>query len=376
MYDVGKTVAIVASGPSATRKDCELLIKHNIPIIAVNSSWQLVPECQYIFAGDYSWWDNNHKLITTKAEKWTSSSVWLGKAKLLKQPIKHFKETSLRNSGAKAIKLAEHLGYTTILLVGFDCSLDDGNHWHPDHTHTRNPTQQSIGLWQKDYEQIKINSRVINCSRKTTITRFTRKSLESVLEGTMKPKCIIVGSGPSAQGFIPPEDITVISVNGSIEWLSRADYWFSLDDSLANQNRAKNPKHGVKYYTAGWRYSYPHVTNLQRINEATSEPLIRNSPEWWLWRWGAKKGLCENPYEISTGNSAYGAVNLAYHLGFRDIAVIGVDATREARIEGGQCKNLSHLPLLMNSVLSQVNLVSCGKLNSIPQMTFEEWYNQ
>lgn len=55
----------------------------------------------------------------------------------------------------------------------------------------------------------------------------------------MHHRAVIVASGPSAAGFVPPDDVTVIAVNGAISWLERADYWFSLDASAANQRWAK-----------------------------------------------------------------------------------------------------------------------------------------
>lgn len=42
-------------------------------------------------------------------------------------------------------------------------------------------------------------------------------------------KCIVVGSGKSANNFNPPDDITIFTVNGVSEWISRMDYWFTLD---------------------------------------------------------------------------------------------------------------------------------------------------
>lgn len=51
---------------------------------------------------------------------------------------------------------------------------------------------------------------------------------------------IIVASGPSARGFVPPSDCKVIAVNGAVDWLERADYFFSLDPSAENLQRVKN----------------------------------------------------------------------------------------------------------------------------------------
>lgn len=192
-------------------------------------------------------------------------------------------------------------------------------------------------------------------------------------------RCIIVASGPSARGFIPPDGVTVISVNGSVEWLARADYWFTLDPSAVNIGRMIVQRKGVQYCAAvPDGHALPDgVTRYRRVAAiCADEPQPAGSPEWWLWRWGAVCGLSTIPGCINTGNSAWGALGLAYHLGFRDVLLVGVDGTDDQRIEGGRCNNLSHLPLLFESALGQVRLHSVGKLGTIPQMRLDEWLMQ
>ena len=189
-----------------------------------------------------------------------------------------------------------------------------------------------------------------------------------------RARAVIVADGPSAAGFEPPDDVTVIAVNGAIEWLSRADYFFTLDLSAANLQRLQRRRKDVIYCAAGMNTPLHGVERYQRVAKQGIEPANDSGPEWWLWRWSCVLGLSENKQKIHTGNSAYGALGLAYHLGIEDVALIGVDATTEERICGGRPNNLSHLPLLFASALSQINVVSCGRMAGIPQMTFEEWY--
>lgn len=167
----------------------------------------------------------------------------------------------------------------------------------------------------------------------------------------------------------------MIAVNGAIEWLSRADYFFTLDPSPANLNRIQHRRKGVKYCAAGLATPVQGVTHFQRIAWRGEEPAETASPEWWLWRWSAVPGLAEKKSQIHSGNSAYGALGLAYHLGVTEVALVGVDASREKGICGGWPNNLSHLPGLFASARPQINVVSCGAMGGIPQMTFEEWYD-
>lgn len=39
-------------------------------------------------------------------------------------------------------------------------------------------------------------------------------------------RVIIVGSGPSAANFVAPRGVPIIAVNGAIDWLNRASYFF------------------------------------------------------------------------------------------------------------------------------------------------------
>lgn len=193
-------------------------------------------------------------------------------------------------------------------------------------------------------------------------------------------KAIIVGSGPSAQNFSPPPNITIISVKGSIKWLSRADYWFSLDPNENSRSCLKDPKPNTKYFMA-LQDKDPGIPNfvtiLKRVAlQPTKEPLDKNSPEWWLWRWSCVTTLNTNPGHINTGNSAWGALGLAYHLQCTNVLLVGVDGTQDERIEGGTPNNLSHLSLLFQSANNQIKLSTISNLKGIRKTTLEEWIHE
>lgn len=197
-------------------------------------------------------------------------------------------------------------------------------------------------------------------------------------------RAVIVASGPSAFGFVPPDDLPVIAVNGAATWLRRFDYWFSLDASQANRSHLCTASaRGAQCHIAGepWLLHAASMRLAHYWTRVTSlntypEPPARYTPEWWLWRLGAVRGVNTEPGRINTGNSAWGAVGLAWHLGFRDIALVGVDASDEPRVEGGKCNSLSHLPLLFASAAPEVQLTSCGRMvaEGVPNKTFGEWY--
>jgi hypothetical protein len=82
------------------------------------------------------------------------------------------------NSGAGAILLAQYLGASNVILLGYDCQRTNGeSHWHGDH---QQPLSQSLRfyVWRQQFAAIaKKHSNIINCSRETALTCFPRRSL-------------------------------------------------------------------------------------------------------------------------------------------------------------------------------------------------------
>jgi hypothetical protein len=164
----------------------------------------------------------------------------------------------------------------------------------------------------------------------------------------------IVASGPSAKGFRAPSGVTVIAVNGAIEWLGRADYWFTLDPGHRNWARMLNRRAGTDYLAAvpsGFGTPRAPLPVMRQPAPSGVRYLRRITGNWIL---SAKPGLSENPAQIHTGNSAYGALGLAYLFGARRIALFGIDASRAQRIEGGRSNSLAHLPALFASAVPQL----------------------
>lgn len=175
------TVICVASGPSLSSEDCELVQVINFPIITVNSSWSAIPSCQHIYAADCCWWEEYSAEITSEAARWCGDEFtarrfginWLPSA-----------IPGSFNSGQRAIELAIHLGAKRILLLGYDCSIRNGTHWHGNHALLSNPDKFSVVRWQDEFSRLHAVAggvEIINCSRFTRLTCFPRQSLETAL---------------------------------------------------------------------------------------------------------------------------------------------------------------------------------------------------
>lgn len=181
---------------------------------------------------------------------------------------------------------------------------------------------------------------------------------------------VIVGSGASLRGFdwsLVPASARIIAVNGAVEAVPRADAFFTLDPSARNRQRMRVQRAGVKYYAAvpddygSWRATCPvhragreqGVSWLRRI--AGDGPL------------GSCHGLSEDRGSINTGNSAYGALGLAYHWWAERIVLLGVDGRGDYWHEpGGPAGSLAHLPALFASALPQLAARGISVINGSP----------
>ncbi|RJT45683.1 hypothetical protein [Rahnella woolbedingensis] len=175
-------VVICASGPSLTLADCALAVESGLPVIAVNSSWQAVPECTHIYAGDLRWWDIYVQNLPEKPQRWSCNNRAHTRYGVNLFPTD---TGDTFNSGQRAILFAHWLGFRDIILLGFDCSIANGSHWHGDHTSLDNPTAENVTRWFGEFERLahelpgSVN--IINSSRQTTLKCFRRLSLEAAL---------------------------------------------------------------------------------------------------------------------------------------------------------------------------------------------------
>lgn len=185
-----ENVICVASGPSLTTADCDWACASGWPVIAVNSSWQALPGCDVIFAGDWSWWQRHHDHIDIPAERWTVSRTAVSRL-----GISHFTSRLMRptwNSGQVAIEFAVSRGARQVLLLGYDCSVAQGSHWHGDHVGLKNPDNRVTARWRTEFQrlrQVYPDVTIMNCSRETALTCFPRLSPEEALTIAGKVRC-------------------------------------------------------------------------------------------------------------------------------------------------------------------------------------------
>lgn len=181
-----KRCIILASGPSLDDEDIDVCRKSRWNVITINNTWARYPDCDIIYGGDYIWWKEHHKLIKSNAEFWSCNQH----ASLSFNLNYHQVPPGTYNSGMRAIELAVKLGAEHVILLGYDCSLSHGSHWHGNHDTTANPTDELITLWKQHFSHVakKLNHKVniVNCSRFTELDVFRRASLCDTLASVSK----------------------------------------------------------------------------------------------------------------------------------------------------------------------------------------------
>lgn len=200
---------------------------------------------------------------------------------------------------------------------------------------------------------------------------------------------IIVGSGKSLIGF----DFnklrglgTIIAVNGAGESVPFAHYWFTLDPWGLNGPQIPQNFNGKLFAAVSEDYGTPkaqvvehrvnpdpRVTFLHRLR---SHNLIGVSSET-----AYKEGLSEDTSCINTGNSGYGALNLAYHFRPKKILLLGIDGTMGYFYTKDQSNRpLTYLPTMFESAVPQLTKAKIkvinGSVNSavtaFPRFTVQE----
>lgn len=178
-----KTAVVIASGPSLTAEDCALVEASGLFTIAVNTSWKVARFCDVIYAADAAWWDAYGHEIDIPARR-----VCHMRQSALRHGIEHSGASqSVLNSGMRAAQWAMRQGFKRIILLGFDCSVDHGTHWHGDHQKTKNPTRAKAREWIGHFaalanEASAVGVEIVNCSRHTELTCFPLQDLECAIE--------------------------------------------------------------------------------------------------------------------------------------------------------------------------------------------------
>lgn len=208
MTSASKTYVIVGSGPSLTKEQIEIARKARsdgkCQIIVINDNYLLIPDADYLFACDLSWWRRNYDKVCETVSLDTRLHTVEGvvdplmKNKVVKRYIEYDYVTrninDLKNdpdvlyhggcSGILAMELARLEDITImnhnikLILIGFDFQHTNGKaHWFGDHPKGM-INASNCERWVREihdmmpyYKSMGID--VVNCSNESAINPET-----------------------------------------------------------------------------------------------------------------------------------------------------------------------------------------------------------
>jgi hypothetical protein len=180
-----RSVACLASGPSLTAADCDLVRASGRLTVVANSTFRLCPWADALYCFDPPWWRKNIEDLRRDFRgqcftQWTTPPKDILCARL------NPKFRSFGNAGANAISLAIMLGARDIVLLGYDCSLGPNGETHHfgDHEGLRNC--DTLPQWPAQFAKLaeyanSRGARVVNATRRTALTCFPLTVLEVAL---------------------------------------------------------------------------------------------------------------------------------------------------------------------------------------------------
>jgi hypothetical protein len=177
-----EVVAILAGGPSLRPEHVLQLRAAGVPAIAVNDSWELMPDAAALFAGDAAWWAENPQAVAEfKGERFVCQDQRVPFARYYAP-----RYVTGGNSALHAACLAQDFGARLVLLLGVDLNESELTHWHGQHREPLiNPTPGTFraarGAWQR-FADDPGRPEVINCNPASSLLCFPRLPLDQALK--------------------------------------------------------------------------------------------------------------------------------------------------------------------------------------------------
>ncbi len=200
-----RTAIVIASGPSLTREDCELVRQareaDTVRVVSVSNAYKMcAPWADIYYAADRRYWMTYYqpmlKAGVPQKSIWTACSATAERCGVHK--VRSVNKPGLGdqilhtngNSGAMGVGMAALFGAKRIVMLGMDMQAGPRGLKHFDGDHPL-PLVQSMpfGEWIKKFEAIKTDAKsrgiqLLNASRSTALTKIDRVPLEEILNLT------------------------------------------------------------------------------------------------------------------------------------------------------------------------------------------------
>lgn len=179
----GRTVAILASGPSMSAEVAQQVRDSSAFAIAINTTYKLAPWADMLYAADVDWWKEHGKapkLAEFSGLKVSCQSVTPGVLVLRNTGITGFDDDpgAVRtgsNSAYQALHIAAQAGASKVILCGCDMH---GGHWHGPHPEPlKNTSAETYAKFLRRFATIaeplkKRGVDVVNCTPGSALECF------------------------------------------------------------------------------------------------------------------------------------------------------------------------------------------------------------
>ena len=152
----------------------------------------------------------------------------------------------------------------------------------------------------------------------------------------------------------------VVAVNQSIRYYPKPNAWITMDPSKLNRAMVAEARDGVAYYMAvPPHYGQPDAP--VKSHRKTPEPWVT-----YLLRMSHLSTLSEHPGRIHSKNSGRAALDLAYLMDAKRVALLGVDGQGANRWDGTENGNLDDLSVWFRAALPQLEARGVEVVNGSP----------
>ena len=182
----GRLAVCIASGPSLSAADCDLVRASGHPVVVTNTTFRLCHWAQALFGYDFAWWQAHieevRRVFSGKLYSKTARTRNLG-VSWVEQDAR-FRPFCF--SGACAVSLAIAAGAKRVVLLGHDMQFTGGkSHHHGNHPEGLKNCE-SMPTWAPQFARLaryakQMGVDVVNATRETALVSFERRALESCL---------------------------------------------------------------------------------------------------------------------------------------------------------------------------------------------------
>lgn len=167
---------VLATGESITSEQVEYVRHHHelgqCKVVAVSDAYLLAPWAECLVSNDSNWWRNHPSAMSFSGRKFCAA-FFPGTEKIKTDAFGHG-----INSGLQGCRVAQMLGATRILLLGFDMR---GSHFFGKHPEPlRNTTPQRFKIHIQQFRKWK-GCPIVNCTPGSALVQFPFMDIREAL---------------------------------------------------------------------------------------------------------------------------------------------------------------------------------------------------